>query len=284
MNRNSTPPRPAAIQAEEEFEARRHDQLYEQPDHADPGRMVPDDWERFDRIAVPTTPYHAAVKWLGDLRGHRVLDAGCGNGWLSIILAKRGAIIEGFDISPVAIQAAERRAVANDCADRCAFRVGSFYQIPFSEARYDLAIGASILHHLSDKARAAAELFRVMKPGGRAIFQEPFGNSLWLERIRRLVPVKSASPDDPDQWKHQFKYADLEPFREHFAIRWQEFGFFSRLERVISNQAFAAWLHRSDLRVLRRLPFLRRYARAIVLECTRPAAGSAAAHGETGRP
>ena len=118
--------------------------------------------------------------------------------------------------------------------------------------------------------RLAAELHRVMKPGALAVFHEPFGNSLLLERLRRLVPVPSGSPDDPDQWKHQFKYADLEPFRGHFSVAHTEFQVLSRLERIFPGSRVRNALGRMDRALLSSVPVLRRYARAIVIELRKP--------------
>ena len=186
-----------------------------------------------------------------------------------LILAKRGATVDGFDISPRAIQCARRRAVANGVADMTAFEVASFYSLPYDDARYDAVIGQAILHHLREKGQVARELYRVLKPRARAIFSEPFGNSSWLERLRLLVPVPSGAPDDPTEWTRQLKYTDLEPFRSLFEIDVAEMQLLSRLERLVSSRRLVAWLKRFDVSVLRTCPWLRRYARTIVVELRR---------------
>lgn len=257
-----------ALRAEEQEEITRHDKLYRKERPADLV-MVPSDWEKFDREPDTISPYIASIQLLGDLKGLRVLDAGCGDGWLSVILAKRGALIEGFDISEEGVRTARDRAAANEVGDRCAFEAASFYSLPYPDTRFDRVVGQAILHHVSDKARVAAELHRVMKPGARAVFHEPFGNSLWLERLRLLVPVKSQAEDDPTEWKKQFKYRDLEPFGPLFDARLTEWHFFSRLDRVFSSPGFVNWLGRLDRSLLRHLPWLRPYAREIVVELTR---------------
>jgi 2-polyprenyl-3-methyl-5-hydroxy-6-metoxy-1,4-benzoquinol methylase len=251
--------------SEEESEAVRHDRLYSELAASRSLLMNPSDWERFDAQPKPWRPYETLVRMLGDVRGKRILDAGCGDGWLSIILAKRGALIQGFDISPSAIRYAEERAAAHDVSDRCTFRTASAYELPYGDAEFDGVIGSAILHHLGDKVRFAEELRRVMKPGAVAVFQEPLGNSLVLERARTFVPVPSMSPDDPDQWKQQFKYKDAEAFRRAFSVEMFEFHLFSRLDRVISSPAVITALEKIDSFLLRFVPFLRRYARTVVL-------------------
>ncbi len=233
--------------------------------------LKPWDWQKFEAINVATNPYHASVKRLGDVGGLRVLDAGCGDGWLSSILAKRGAFIDGFDISDAAIVTALRRAEVNRVSAVTRFTVSSFYALPYEDSCFDAVIGQAILHHVRNKRQAAQELHRVMKPGARAIFCEPFGNSLWLERLRLLAPIPSGAPDDPRQWRDQFKYSELEPFHQLFEADWEEFQLLSRVDRVVSWPRLLDWVGRLDLVLLRKFPWLRPYARAIVLEFRRPA-------------
>lgn len=251
--------------SEEESEAERHDRLYSEIAASNSLVMEPGDWNRFDEKPRPWVPYESLVRMLGDVRGKRILDAGCGNGWLSVILAKRGAQVDGFDISPGAIRIAQDRAHLNGVESSCTFRTASAYGLPYPDAAFDGVIGSALLHHLGDKARFASELKRVMKQDGVAVFQEPFGNSLALERLRTFVPVRSASADDPDQWKQQFKYKDLEPFDCGFEITAREYQLLSRLDRVISWAPFRRTVGKLDRYLLGVFPFLRPYARIMLL-------------------
>jgi ubiquinone/menaquinone biosynthesis C-methylase UbiE len=251
--------------SEEESEAERHDRLYSEIATRNSLMMERRDWDRFDDEPRPWLPYESLVRMLGDVRGKRILDAGCGNGWLSVILAKRGAQVDGFDISPGAIRIAQDRAQLNGVERSCTFRTASAYELPYPDAAFDGVIGSALLHHLGDKARFASEMKRVMKQDAVAVFQEPFGNSLALERLRTFVPVRSASADDPDQWKQQFKYKDLEAFESGFEITTQEYHLLSRLDRVISWEPFQRALGKLDRFLLGALPFLRPYARIMLL-------------------
>lgn len=250
---------------EEVSESQRHDGIYAQQRARKRRALTPDDWERFDRVSVPKHPYHASVIWLGDIRGKRVLDVGCGDGWFSILLAKRGAIVSGFDISAEGVLAAQEWAEANGVAGSCSFVTGSIYDIPYPENSFDIVAGQSILHHATDKTKVASELARVLRPGGLGVFHEPFGDSLALEWVRRMVPVPSQAPDDPGQWKQQIKYAELMPFRRYFEVGVHEFEFLTRLERVITAKKFTDFLRSVDHAMLKHLPFLRRFARAVVI-------------------
>ena len=255
-------------EAEEQREIARHNVLYRERRPAEL-TLRPDDWEKFDRIRIPLNSYHAAVLTLGDLRGKRVLDLGCGDGWFSIILAKRGAQVVAFDVAVEAARTARDRSLANQVADRAAYAVASAYALPFADRSFDLVSGMAILHHVSDKARVAAELRRILRPGGRAVFMEPLGDSLLFERVRRFVPVPSEAEDDPDQWATQFKHAELRFFRNDFTVRWQDFHLVSRLDRVIRFEGARRMLNHLDRQLLRLVPPLRRFARSIVIELER---------------
>ncbi len=247
---------------EEQREAERHDRLYAERRPANL-RMDPSDWQKFDGMRSPIDAYAASIVELGDIHGRKVLDMGCGDGWLSIILAKRGGSIAGYDISAGAIETAKQRAVANDVAKSTEFKVASAYDTGYPDNYFDIAIGQAILHHLGDKRQLARELKRVLKPGAKAVFCEPFGAVAWLKAVRRVVPVANEAADDPDQ--AQLTYADFKDFDEFFRVELQEYQLFSRLDRIIRARGFVKFLGRVDKTLLQRLPFLRKYARTAVV-------------------
>lgn len=226
-------------------------------------KLKSDDWEKFDKIDNALDGYTYSVKALGNLKGKNVLDFGCGNGWLSVVLAKMGANVSGFDISKEAVRVSSAMAEYNDVANTTQFQPGSAYDSGFSDQSFELIIGQAILHHLSDKQLVANELNRLLKPGGKAVFYECFGDSLMLEKLRLLVPVPT---EGEPHWDEQLKYADLEVLQNNFDVKYKEFGFFSRLDRVIKNKAVNRALLKLDSFLLDNLPFLRRYARTIVVE------------------
>ena len=252
------------LRAEEAHEIEKHVALY-QIDDPESLRMKPRDWEKF-ATAEPLCAYRASVLALGDIQDVEILDAGCGDGWLSVILAKLGARVTAFDVSPEGVEVAKLRARVNGVADRIDFHCASFYEMPFADDRFNLVIGQAILHHLRDKDAASIELSRVMAPGARALFVECLGRSQILERIRLFVPVASGAPEDPDHWKEQISDDDLERLGSHFEMQVHEYQLFSRLTRIFRGPRFMDWINRVDVRVLDAAPFLRRYARTALIE------------------
>src|SRR5947208_2927403 len=109
---------------------------------------------------------------LGDPRGTRVLDYGCGHGMAAVVLARAGAAVTAFDLSPGYVAEARERAAACGVALNCVVADGE--HLPFPDASFDTVWGNAILHHL-DLTKAGRELRRVLKPGGVAVFCEPSG-------------------------------------------------------------------------------------------------------------
>jgi SAM-dependent methyltransferase len=96
-----------------------------------------------------------------------VLDAGCGAGWLSRILAKRVPLgrVVGMDISDEMIHHA-REASANQA--NLAFMVGSVDEIPWRENFFDRIITVESSYYWPDPAQGVRELYRVAAGGGSA--------------------------------------------------------------------------------------------------------------------
>jgi ubiquinone/menaquinone biosynthesis C-methylase UbiE len=96
-----------------------------------------------------------------------VLDAGCGGGWLSRILAQRvpeGRVV-GMDISDEMVRHA-RRAGAN--LGNLVFVVGGVDEIPWEAHFFDKAISVESSYYWPDPAQGLRELFRVVREGGSA--------------------------------------------------------------------------------------------------------------------
>jgi SAM-dependent methyltransferase len=105
------------------------------------------------------------LRLAGDVRGKRVLDAGCGHGPLMVALRHRGALVAGFDLSPAMIDiAADRLGTGPD------IRVADLSKpLPYDDDEFDVVTCSLALHYVQDWAPALAELRRVLKPGGRLV-------------------------------------------------------------------------------------------------------------------
>jgi SAM-dependent methyltransferase len=120
---------------------------------------------------------------LGDVRGKRVLDVGCGDGDLSVALARRGAMVVGLDASPAMIAAARERAAR--AAMPVAVTTGTAEALPFAPGSFDIVVAVTILCFVADGAPAFAEAARVLRPGGAFVIGELGRWSSWAA-MRRL--------------------------------------------------------------------------------------------------
>jgi SAM-dependent methyltransferase len=102
-----------------------------------------------------------------DLRaGQRALDIGTGAGTLARGLAGRGLIVAGVDIADALLrEAAALGRLAGVAVD---YSIGKAEELQFADASFDL-VTAGQCWHWFDRPRAAAEAFRVMRPGGKLV-------------------------------------------------------------------------------------------------------------------
>ena len=206
-----------------------------------------------------------AMDLLGDVRGKDVLDYGCGHGMAAIVLARRGALVTGFDLSPGYVAEAKRRAAANEVEAH--FQVANAEHLPFPDSSFDAIWGCAILHHL-DLHQAGLEIRRVLRPGGTAVFCEPWGGNPLVEFARTHLPYagKHRTPDEKP-----LRCADLQPLRERFptldVLGFQLFGMAMRVFRRERGGETA--LDRVDRRLLFRWPGLAKWCRYVVIHIRR---------------
>jgi ubiquinone/menaquinone biosynthesis C-methylase UbiE len=97
----------------------------------------------------------------------RVLDIGCGNGWLVWNFARGNAKITGIDLTSTAVELTKKRlAVYNLNAD---VRVANAESLPFPDNSFDYLTSAGVLHHTPNTEKAVSEAIRVLRPGGRGM-------------------------------------------------------------------------------------------------------------------
>lgn len=121
-----------------------------------------------------------------DLVGKRVLVPGCGFGDDAVRLAKLGADVYAFDLSPEVLEIARQRAARMGKTD-IHFSEMAAEDLGYSDDFFDLIFFNDMLHHVNIP-NAAAEARRVLKSGGKVVVNELYTHS-WLQRIResRLV-------------------------------------------------------------------------------------------------
>ena len=100
--------------------------------------------------------------------GDHLLDVACGRGVSAVHLAERfGCHVTGLDYGAENVAAAEAHAAENDVAHLTAFRQGDAEGLPFDDGTFNAVISECSFCTFPDKATAAAEMTRVLLPGGR---------------------------------------------------------------------------------------------------------------------
>ncbi len=146
--------------------------------------------ERRDRYRTELTD-EAALTAIGACGGLDVLDAGCGEGYMTRLLAERGARrVTGADKSPALIAAARAASAGLPAAH---FTEADVADLPFGSESFDLALVNHLLNDLPDIVGPVSELVRVLRPGGRLVILmlHPcfYGHRAERQEIRRPLPV-----------------------------------------------------------------------------------------------
>lgn len=210
-------------------------------------------------------PLEYSYHTLGDVTGKKVLDYGCGAGENSVLIALHGAEVVGVDISPELIELAEKRIELHGCADKAEFLVGSAHDLPLADESVDVVFGIAILHHL-DLELSSKEVFRVLKKGGRAIFQEPVRNSKFVKFVRNLIPYQQP---DISPFERPLTDKELEKFSGKFSgYRTRAFAlpYIGLAEITPFYEKIVHQLYSLDGKILRQIPALNYYATIRVVE------------------
>jgi SAM-dependent methyltransferase len=215
--------------------------------------------------------FEVAYESLGDIRGKRVLDAGCGLGEHSLLFAWWGAQVTGVDTSGASITLARQRAARFGLSEHVSFLETPFELTETSNDTYDIVWCAGFLHHVLDRLdEVCCLLQRLVGPHGFVLFSEPVRLSRAIKVLRRLTPIRAiGTPSERPLERHDLavisSWFDIEELRL--------FGPVSRFQRLILPGSYedasscrrwcADVLYRMD-RHLMRLPPLRAAAMILV--------------------
>jgi ubiquinone/menaquinone biosynthesis C-methylase UbiE len=139
-----------------------------------------------------------ALDAAGATAGDRVLDVACGTGNAALAAARRGAAAVGVDAAADLVELATRRARGLDGDVR--FVVGDALDLPVEDASFDAVVSVFGVIFAPDPDRAAAEVLRAVRPGGRIALTSwvPAGPINATGRL--LWSAVSAPPSDPPRW------------------------------------------------------------------------------------
>ena len=135
------------------------------------------------------------LRQIGDLRGKAVLDIGAGLGESSVYFALQGAIVTATDISPRMVETTialgkrygvEIRGIASNGED-----------LSLPENSFDVVYIANTIHHVQDRARLFAQIWRALKPGGRFFSFDPVAYNPVINVYRKMAHQVRTQDESP---------------------------------------------------------------------------------------
>ena len=211
---------------------------------------------------------HKALQYLGDVRGSALLYYGCGENWSQANdFYQKGSYVTMIDISGASIDLLKRKVKEmNQEGFIIPLRLDCEH-MEFDASSFDFIYGRAILHHLNLE-KALAEISRVLRPGGRAVFLEPLGMNPILNLFRRLTPGRRTPYEHPFNAKDFLKMKKVfsQVFHEEFTlIALFGIAISSILRMIGANPIRLNRLQLVDAYLLRRYPALKKYCWNVVL-------------------
>jgi len=140
----------------------------------------------------------------------RVLDVGCGGGFLAEELARLGCRVVGVDPSSASIATARAHAAQMGLA--IDYRVGAGEALPAADASSDVVCCCDVLEHVRDVDRVIAEIARVLRPGGIFCYDTPnrtfLSRLILIDLLQKWPLTRSVAPDLHD-WAAFLKPPEL---------------------------------------------------------------------------
>ena len=135
----------------------------------------PKEASRLERQAEIMNPLlEKQFEILGLKSNMRVLDAGCGSGAITRLIARRvfPEEVVGLDMDPLFIEEA-RRLAESEGIENIRFDIGNIEDLEYDDGSFDLSYCRFVLMHLQDPVKAVSELKRVTREGGSVAAAEP---------------------------------------------------------------------------------------------------------------
>jgi ubiquinone/menaquinone biosynthesis C-methylase UbiE len=171
-----------------------------------------------------------------EYKGKDVLDVGCGAGVEVVRFARAGARVVGVDIAESAVTLARQNLEQQGLAARVEVADGE--HLPFPDASFDFVFAHGVVQYTGNDRALVAEVQRVLRPGGRAVFQAYNRNS-WLNLLSKVMKTPLEHEDAPVLKRYsavEFRrlmsvFTDVQVVFERFPVK-------SRLHKGWKGMAF----------------------------------------------
>ncbi len=158
----------------------------------------------------PYSPDEDKLQLLGDIRGKKILELGCGGGQCSVAFAREGAISTGVDFSSAQLKFAKK--LAKEHKVNVNFVKGDIQTLPsFLSNSFDIVFSAFAFIYIKDLTKCFKEAHRVLKPNGLFVFstEHPF-SAIFRQKTQKvkrsyfLTGKYEKKTERPDGSKHTF--------------------------------------------------------------------------------
>jgi SAM-dependent methyltransferase len=189
------------------------------PENRGAARMWSAGGEGYDQVSrgIADAIEHC-VDRLDPRPGEKVLDVATGTGWAARRAAQRGARVTGIDFGEDVIAAAQEIGPAG-----IDYQVADAENLPYPDGHFDAVTSTFGVMFCANPERAAAELARVCRPGGRlalATWATQGGVRGMFELIRSYKPAPARPTPSPFEWGDTERLVDL--LGDHFDLGFEE--------------------------------------------------------------
>ncbi len=125
--------------------------------------------QKFDKAYMDYYPYLAGYVLRENLKNRRVLEIGLGYGTLGSLIASQGCDYYGIDIANGPARMLRYRLALLGEKNTLKGHEGSALALPYSSMSFDYVYSIGCLHHTGNLSMSVSEVYRVLKPGGKAI-------------------------------------------------------------------------------------------------------------------
>ena len=169
-------------------------------------------------------------------RGRDVLDVGCGAGVEVVRFARAGAHVTGVDIASSAVALTRQNIDQQQLPARLTVADGE--ALPFRDRSFDFVFAHGVMQYTTGDRQLIAEVRRVLRPGGVAMFQA-YNRISWLQALSRVMKVPLEHEDAPVLRRYSIgelrallrPFASVEIVPERFPVK-------SRLHKGWKGTAF----------------------------------------------
>ena len=164
----------------------------------------------------PDIPTEADLRLLGELKGKRVLELGCGGAQCSIAFARAGATAIGVDLS--AAMLSEGRRMCEQAEVKVELRLGDMADLAFLRAdSIDVVFSAYAFQYVQDLNRVFRQVHRVLRPGAPLVFSLPHPAYFVIDEDSKAPPRIERSYFDRSPERYEWGGVDFTAYHHTFS-------------------------------------------------------------------